>query len=77
MRSSARAPARPGGRLTRKPEECDTILVDAIKRSGDGRSAALESLDQTSLSAGELTDYLQRNPAAVVRGRYVSDEAKR
>jgi paraquat-inducible protein B len=36
----------------------------------------LESLDQTSRSVGELTDYLQRNPAALVRGRYVSDEGK-
>jgi paraquat-inducible protein B len=37
---------------------------------------ALESLDQTSRSVGELTDYLQRNPAALVRGRYVSDQGK-
>ena len=36
----------------------------------------LESLDQTSRSMGELADYLQRNPAALVRGRYVSDEGK-
>ena len=37
---------------------------------------ALESLDRTSRSVGELTDYLQRNPAALVRGRYVSDQGK-
>ena len=36
----------------------------------------LESLDQTSRSVGELTDYLQRNPAALVRGRYVSNQGK-
>ena len=36
----------------------------------------LESLDQTSRSMGELADYLQRNPAALIRGRYVSDEGK-
>src|SRR5215469_12060273 len=36
----------------------------------------LESLDQTSRSMGELADYLQRNPAAVIRGRYVSDQGK-
>jgi paraquat-inducible protein B len=37
---------------------------------------ALESLNQTSESVGELTDYLQRNPAALIRGRYVSDDGK-
>jgi len=36
----------------------------------------LESLDQTSRSVGELTDYLQRNPAALVRGKYVSGDGK-
>jgi hypothetical protein len=36
----------------------------------------LESLDQTSRSMAELADYLQRNPAALIRGRYVSDEDK-
>ena len=36
----------------------------------------LESLDQTSRSMGELADYLQRNPAALIRGRYVSDEGQ-
>ena len=36
----------------------------------------LESLDETSQSMGELADYLQRNPAALVRGRYVSDQGK-
>jgi paraquat-inducible protein B len=37
---------------------------------------ALESLDETSESLGEFTDYLQRNPSALVRGRYVSDKGK-
>jgi paraquat-inducible protein B len=37
---------------------------------------ALESLDQTLRSMGELADYLQRNPAALIRGRYVSGESK-
>lgn len=36
----------------------------------------LESLHETSQSIGEFTDYLQRNPAALVRGRYVSDRSK-
>ena len=36
----------------------------------------LESLDQTSQSMGELADYLQRNPAALIRGRYVSEGSK-
>jgi paraquat-inducible protein B len=36
----------------------------------------LESLDETSRSMGELADYLQRNPAALVRGRYVSAHGK-
>jgi paraquat-inducible protein B len=36
----------------------------------------LESLDQTSRSVGELTDYLQRNPAALIRGKYISGGGK-
>jgi paraquat-inducible protein B len=32
---------------------------------------ALTQLDDTTRSVGELTDYLQRNPAALVRGKYV------
>ena len=34
----------------------------------------LDSLTETSRSLGEFTDYLQRNPSALVRGRYVSDK---
>jgi paraquat-inducible protein B len=37
---------------------------------------ALDSLTETSRSVGELTDYLQRNPGALVRGRYVPDKDK-
>ena len=37
---------------------------------------ALESLNQTLESIGELADYLQRNPAAIARGRYVSNQAQ-
>ena len=37
---------------------------------------ALDSLTETSQSIGELTDYLQRNPGALVRGRYVPDKDK-
>jgi len=36
----------------------------------------LDSLTETSRSLGEFTDYLQRNPGALVRGRYVPDKGK-
>jgi paraquat-inducible protein B len=36
----------------------------------------LDSLTETSQSLGEFTDYLQRNPGALVRGRYVPDKGK-
>ncbi|HEY2525692.1 MAG TPA: MlaD family protein [Candidatus Binataceae bacterium] len=36
----------------------------------------LDSLDDTSRSIGEFVDYLQRNPGALVRGRYVPDKEK-
>ena len=36
----------------------------------------LDSLDETSQSLGEFTDYLQRNPSALIRGRYVPDKDK-
>jgi paraquat-inducible protein B len=36
----------------------------------------LDSLTETSQSLGEFTDYLQRNPAALIRGRHVSDTSK-
>jgi paraquat-inducible protein B len=37
---------------------------------------ALDSLTETSRSIGELSDYLQRNPGALIRGRYVPDKDK-
>jgi paraquat-inducible protein B len=37
---------------------------------------ALDSLTETSESLGEFTDYLQRNPSALIRGRYVEDRGK-
>jgi paraquat-inducible protein B len=36
----------------------------------------LDSLTETSRSLGEFTDYLQRNPGALLRGRYVPDKDK-
>ncbi len=36
----------------------------------------LDSLTETSRSIGEFTDYLQRNPGALVSGRYVLDKDK-
>ena len=37
-------------------------------------NAALDQLNDTTRSIGELTDYLQRNPAALVRGKYVPEQ---
>ena len=37
-------------------------------------NAALDQLADTSRSIAELTDYLQRNPAALVRGKYVPEK---
>jgi paraquat-inducible protein B len=37
-------------------------------------NAALDQLSDTTRSIGELTDYLQRNPAALVRGKYVPEK---
>jgi paraquat-inducible protein B len=34
----------------------------------------LDQLTETSRSIGEFTDYLERNPSALVRGRYVPDK---
>lgn len=34
---------------------------------------ALEQMTYTTRSIGDLTDYLQRNPAALIRGKYVRD----
>ncbi len=35
---------------------------------------ALEELADTTRSVTELTDYVQRNPAALVRGKYVPEK---
>ena len=37
-------------------------------------NTALEELADTSRSVAELTDYLQRNPGSLVRGKYVPDK---
>ena len=37
-------------------------------------NTALEELADTTRSVGELTDYLQRNPGSLVRGKYVPDK---
>jgi paraquat-inducible protein B len=37
---------------------------------------ALEQLTDTTRSIGVLADYLQQNPSAVIRGRYVRDDPK-
>jgi paraquat-inducible protein B len=39
-------------------------------------NTALEQLTETASSIGELTDYLRRNPSALVRGKYVSGQAR-
>jgi len=37
-------------------------------------NTALDQLADTTRSIGELTDYLQRNPAALIRGKYVPEK---
>ena len=55
--------------------------LDSLKQILDPNSPlavhlnqTLDSLTETSRSLGEFTDYLQRNPGALIRGRYVSDK---
>jgi paraquat-inducible protein B len=36
----------------------------------------LDSLTETSRSLGDFTDYIQRNPSALIRGRYVPENNK-
>lgn len=38
--------------------------------------SALQQMTYTTRSVGELTDYLQRNPSSLVRGKYVSDRER-
>src|SRR5208337_4913791 len=40
-------------------------------------NTALDQLADTTRSSGELTDYLQRNPGALVRGKYVPEKDRR
>jgi len=40
-------------------------------------NTALDQLADTTRSIGELTDYLQRNPGALVRGKYVPEKDRR
>jgi paraquat-inducible protein B len=35
---------------------------------------ALEQMTETARSIGDLSDYLRRNPSALIRGKYVSDK---
>jgi hypothetical protein len=37
---------------------------------------ALEQLTDTTRSVGVLADYLQQNPSALIRGRYVPNDPK-
>ena len=37
---------------------------------------ALAQFTETAQSFGQLSDYLQQNPSALVRGRYVPDSSK-
>jgi paraquat-inducible protein B len=39
-------------------------------------NSALEQLTYTTRSIGELTDYLQQNPSALVRGKYVPEKER-
>jgi paraquat-inducible protein B len=39
-------------------------------------NAALDQMTETTRSIGTLTDYLRRNPSALVRGKYVSDQER-
>ena len=36
----------------------------------------LDQLTETTRSIGDFTDYLQRNPSAVIRGKYVPEKDK-
>jgi len=53
---------------------CELVLTEPDSTAT--LAQALDSLTETSRSIGELADYLQRNPGALVRGRYVPDKDK-
>jgi phospholipid/cholesterol/gamma-HCH transport system substrate-binding protein len=63
---------------TMKDTRAALLEVDANLDSDSPLSVnintALEELADTSRSVGELTDYLQRNPGSLVRGKYVPDK---
>jgi paraquat-inducible protein B len=73
--------------LQKSSEEANATMKDTretlleVKSSLDPDSPlsvnlndALDQLSETTRSIGELTDYLQRNPAALVRGKYVPEK---
>ena len=73
--------------LQKSSEEANATMKDTraalleVKSNLDSDSplsvninTALEELADTSRSVGELTDYLQRNPGSLVRGKYVPDK---
>jgi paraquat-inducible protein B len=73
--------------LQKSSEEANATMKDTraalleVKANLDSDSplsvninTALEELADTTRSVGELTDYLQRNPGSLVRGKYVPDK---
>ena len=75
--------------LQKSSEEANATMKDTrdalleVKANLDSDSplsvninTALEELAETTRSVGELTDYLQRNPGSLVRGKYVPDKSR-
>jgi len=75
--------------LQKSSEEANATMKDTrdalleVKSTLDSDSplsvninTALEELAETTRSVGELTDYLQRNPGSLVRGKYVPDKGR-
>jgi paraquat-inducible protein B len=75
--------------LQKSSEEANATMKDTrdalleVKANLDSDSplsvninTALEELAETTRSVGELTDYLQRNPGSLVRGKYVPDKGR-
>ncbi len=73
--------------LQKSSEEANATMKDTrdalleVKANLDSDSplsvninTALEELADTTRSVGELTDYLQRNPGSLVRGKYVPEK---
>lgn len=70
--------------LQRSSDQANATMKDTRETLGELKSsldpdsplsvnlnAALDQLTDTTRSIGELTDYLQRNPSALIRGKYV------